>query len=306
MINRHGLSRDLPANVKREVRQRSRFGCVLCRAAVTQYEHIVPEWNDAHVHDPATICLLCPTHHQLVTTGRLPKTAVMRAYTAIQSALEPPPPRDDEFFSLYQANARFILGSCSFESLSTLIEVDGRPVLRYQPVDGDPPYLIDASIRDASGALLFTIDQNEWIGPTDRWDVEQTGSRLVIREGPGQILFEAEKNATANSMAIRKLNMWWPPFHVLLSPSGLEVGQYTADRSRGFYLGFHEWKFYGVRAAIALSTTSGEPQPSRIEVHGGVGARIVGAGITIGAGFAQSLQQGHMSAREVVNGRGDR
>ncbi len=300
MSNRHGLPRSLPADVKREVRQRSRFGCVLCRAAVTQYEHIVPEWHEARVHDPGSICLLCPTHHQMVTSGRLPKSEVMRAYAAIQTSLDPPPPRDDEFFSLYRANARFVLGSCSFSYLSTLIEVDGSPVLRYQPVDGEPPFLIDARIRDASGAALFTIDHNEWIGPTDKWDVEQTGARLVIREGPGQILLDAEKDAVANSLTIRKLNMWWPPFHVLLSPSGLEVGQYSTDLTRGVYLGFHDWQFFGVRAAISLVTVGGELQPSGIEDRGGVGVRFLGTGITIGAGYVQSLQRGHWSARMVA------
>jgi len=38
--NRHGLHRRIPAAVEREVRQRCKFGCVVCRAGFYDYHHI--------------------------------------------------------------------------------------------------------------------------------------------------------------------------------------------------------------------------------------------------------------------------
>ena len=71
MKNDHGLSRHIPEDVKREVRQRSRFGCVIpgCRRAFYEYEHIEPEFKDAKSHDPAAICLVCPNHNPRRTGG---------------------------------------------------------------------------------------------------------------------------------------------------------------------------------------------------------------------------------------------
>jgi magnesium chelatase family protein len=46
-INKHGLSRTIPAEIRREIRQRSKFGCVICRNAIYTYEHIDPTFVNA-------------------------------------------------------------------------------------------------------------------------------------------------------------------------------------------------------------------------------------------------------------------
>jgi hypothetical protein len=75
-VNAHGLSRDIPDPIKREVRQRCGFGCVNCGRAVYQYEHLDPEFVDATLHDPKHIVLLCGWCHDLVTRGLLSKDSV--------------------------------------------------------------------------------------------------------------------------------------------------------------------------------------------------------------------------------------
>ncbi|GAA3997406.1 hypothetical protein GCM10022211_03460 [Sphingomonas humi] len=71
MPNKHGLSRTIPADVKREVRQSCQFGCVRCRASLYQYDHFDPEYADATEHAADGIALLCPTCHDLKTKGVL-------------------------------------------------------------------------------------------------------------------------------------------------------------------------------------------------------------------------------------------
>lgn len=62
--NIHGLARDIPENVRRQVRQECGFGCVICGLAIIQYHHIDPEFVDAEIHDPKKIVLLCGSCHQ--------------------------------------------------------------------------------------------------------------------------------------------------------------------------------------------------------------------------------------------------
>ena len=56
--NDHGLSRTIPEGVKREVRQRCGFGCVICGLGFYDYEHFAPDFVDATEHNPAGMTLL--------------------------------------------------------------------------------------------------------------------------------------------------------------------------------------------------------------------------------------------------------
>src|SRR5205823_2451934 len=62
--------------VKRFIRRRCGFGCVVCGHAVFQYEHVDPPFSDAKIHDPSRITLLCGTCHDRVTRGLLSKSSV--------------------------------------------------------------------------------------------------------------------------------------------------------------------------------------------------------------------------------------
>lgn len=181
--NKHGLSRNIPDPIKREIRQNSAFGCVVCRTAIYTYEHIDPAWSEATAHDSEKMCLLCPTHQDLSTKGRLPKEEIFEAYRRIKNSATPSRPRDPEFFTPYSLNFTIKLGTCSFTGFQSIININGRNVLSYQITDGTPPYLVSGLFCDESGRELFRIVDNEWIGPVDVWDVEQTGRSLIIRRG---------------------------------------------------------------------------------------------------------------------------
>lgn len=73
---RHGVESrpKIPASIKREIRQRCGFGCVICGCPVFDYEHI--EGIGATGHNPSHMTLLCPTHHREKTVGRMPVSVV--------------------------------------------------------------------------------------------------------------------------------------------------------------------------------------------------------------------------------------
>ena len=83
-VNKYGLSRYIPSDVRREVRQRSKFGCVICRRGFYQYEHIDPPFDDATEHNPSHICCLCGSCHDSVTRGHISKEAIKAEYQRIQ------------------------------------------------------------------------------------------------------------------------------------------------------------------------------------------------------------------------------
>jgi len=49
--------------IKREVRQRCGFGCVICGVPIYDYEHMVPH-TEVQEHLANNVTLLCPTHHR--------------------------------------------------------------------------------------------------------------------------------------------------------------------------------------------------------------------------------------------------
>ena len=77
--NKHGLSRTIPEPVKREVRQRCGFGCVVCGSAIVQYHHFNPLFEEAQVHFADGINLLCGKCHDKVTRGMIGDRQVREA-----------------------------------------------------------------------------------------------------------------------------------------------------------------------------------------------------------------------------------
>src|ERR1022692_5207625 len=70
--------RDIPDPIKRTVRQRCGFGCVLCGIPLYEYDHLLG-WANVHRHVAEEITLLCDRHHRERTNGLLPDADVAAA-----------------------------------------------------------------------------------------------------------------------------------------------------------------------------------------------------------------------------------
>jgi hypothetical protein len=77
--NKYGLTRDIPAGVKRAVRRACGFGCVICGHAIIQYEHFNPPFAEAKEHNPEGMALLCGGCHDRKTRGFLSVSTVAQA-----------------------------------------------------------------------------------------------------------------------------------------------------------------------------------------------------------------------------------
>lgn len=184
VTNSHGLSRNIPEAVKREVRIRCGFGCAVCGTTITEYEHFFPDFVDAHNHDSNNIVLLCPTHHSLVTKGILPKEQVA------EFSLNPAA-RKQGFSNLnhpwFQDLPSLKLGGGPLVTGTQVpIQLKGENLIQFErPEEGSNVARISACLRDASGDNFLKIIQNEWQVLTGSWDFKLVGNRYIFNDKSG-------------------------------------------------------------------------------------------------------------------------
>ncbi|RWB53541.1 hypothetical protein [Mesorhizobium sp.] len=198
--NRFGLSRDIPAGVAREVRQRDGFGCVNCGNAIIDYEHFAPEFKDAKEHNATGIVLLCIMCHGLKTRGRLSRES-------IAEAIKSPAARRKGFsfgpFDVGTRHPELVFGNVVARNVPILIQIHGEDVFRIrEPEAPGGPFRISAFVSDRNGAPMMHIVDNEWRTKTSNWDVRVEGDRITINSNirdvdlvlrsnpPDQLVFE--------------------------------------------------------------------------------------------------------------------
>jgi hypothetical protein len=184
-FNKYGLSRDIPRNIRRIVRQRCGFGCIICGNAVVQYEHVDPPFADATTHDPDKIALLCGGCHDKVTRQILSKETVLQ-HLANPKALEKGYSR--EAFDITSSTPMIEFCGTKFHGVKTIVAMMGVEILSVNPPEcPGAPMQISALFCDQQGSEVLRIVSNEWFSSATTWDVEVTGPRIVVRRAPKDI-----------------------------------------------------------------------------------------------------------------------
>lgn len=283
-INKHGLSRDIPAKVERDVRVRSKFGCVFCRSAIYQYEHITPEFSDATEHNSDHICLLCGRCHDKVTKGQISKNSVRRQYEKVQKEAEIRRPFDD--FVLDSHCLTVVLGSSIFHGARTLIEIDGEAVLAIEPPeDGSSFPTISGEFSDENGKDLFRIEKNVWSGRPDAWDLKVEGRAIVIRSAPRKVALKLIVEPP-NKIVVEHLDMRLGNAFLRLRKGSLEVGRVESEAE--YSIGLERFECDGANVGVKVdSTTVKEPTFAGFNIIGGKGLALEGTGIQLGIGASR-------------------
>ena len=287
--NKHGLNRHIPEPICREIRKRSKFGCVVCRCAVSQYEHIDPVFNDAHEHNPDYMCLLCGHCHDKVTRGLLSKSTVKGHYAFVQSSEEVGRPFDE--FDLSSRNLSVTLGSCVFRDVKTLIELDGIRVLAIEPPEEGAAFpTLSGYFTDQTGTELLRIDRNVWYGPVGAWDVEVKGREISVRVGSGLLALKLRVDPPSN-ITVEVLDMYVGTSHLTLRDDLLRVGRKSPNAEH--YVGLERMECNGAEIGVQVDTSSpAEPTFSGLSIKGGEGIDLVGTGIRIAVGAGTMLLGG--------------
>lgn len=282
--NKFGLSRHIPTSVALEVRQRSKFGCVICRCAIYQYEHILPQFSDATSHDAENICLLCGGCHDRVTRGRLSKETVQKKYQLIQST--PDVKRPFEELDLSAPVLSITLGDATFHQTNILLRINGESLLSITPpIDGASFPTLNGVFYDRLGLESLRITDNVWEGKNDAWDITVIGSVVTVTDHSGRIALRFGLSPPGH-VTITHLDMYKDNCHIMCTKGELLVGQINAIGAT--YLGLGGFECHCAEAGICVDSRSGDPiQLTGIRIPGGEGILLDGTGIRIGVGAGQ-------------------
>jgi len=294
-FNTHQLSRTIPDEIKQQIRQNSKFGCVVpnCREAFYEYEHIIPEFKDAKEHNPDKMCLVCPTHNPRRTGKKgqenFSKEDIAGFYTVIRSSESVPEARSESFFYGLKRNPTIIIGNSSFINIESIISIDGRNVFSFITNNFEDPLSPQVTFfgffQDSLGNELLRIENNQWFSPSTHWDVITTNGEVKIWDSSQKLVFHARKLPKMNSIEIVELNMWAAPFHIKIIDGNLSAGRLSKDGREYVYLSVSADYAWG-KCGLYLNSNDYFQRPviSDIEMKGGKGTTMVGSGIWFGKG----------------------
>lgn len=204
--NRYGLSRMIPAEVRRQVRQRCGFGCVRCGLALYDYEHFDPDFKDATAHLVDGITLLCMQCNQKRRRGILSVESVRLANSNPLCRRQGFASESFDFGAEYFEVA---FSGVTFTECDHLIEVNGFPILSINAPQGPAqPYRLSGRFADDTGDITLKIEDNVWSAGADNWDVECVGPRIFIRYGPRNVSLVL-KSQPPRRLVVEKLNMYF-------------------------------------------------------------------------------------------------
>jgi hypothetical protein len=226
----HGEPRNIPADVKRNVRQRCGFGCIFCGSPVFQYDHLV-DFAEVREHDPNNINLLCPNHHIQKTAGRLSRAAVaLRAADPVNKSVD----RSVTGMPLEITgdSVSFRLGSNLFRNSRQSwggefhpLVVEDREAISARWSEG---WLsIDMRLTDEFGAPLLTIEDGELTVSTRQWDFEMIGRTITLRAGPGRIT--TKLSIEADGITVSRGLFAHRRTAVVVTPDACRVGSFVRN-----------------------------------------------------------------------------
>lgn len=180
------------AGIKRQVRKRCGFGCVICGVPIYEYEHML-EWAIVKRHVAEEITLLCPTHHTEKTKGLLPLKKLAAANIdpfnkRIGSTKNYPLHYDGTTIKMILGNSEVSYSNIENGKFVIPLLIDNDALI-YFNVEDDQIF-VNLNMFNSNNDCVFQVIANEIIINLENWDVEWVGLKLTIRENLGNILLE--------------------------------------------------------------------------------------------------------------------
>lgn len=220
MTNKYKLSRTIPAEVKRKVRQRCGFGCVVCGSAIYDYEHFNPEFNEAREHNPDGIALLCPTDHARKRKKLLSNEQYLKSIAnpmALQLKKAYAEWETDDFAPTV------VVGQKIFTGGTSILIVDGKLLLGFKGPEeiGSPPRL-NFRFFDRKQNEVFSIINNEISVFSDSFDIATTGNIWTVRSKLYNVDLKIELNPP-NNIIIRQLHFHYKKWELIAKDEKFEL-----------------------------------------------------------------------------------
>ncbi len=182
----------IPQDIKRSVRQRCGFGCVICGSIPYDYDHI-EEYSTVKEHEAKNLTLLCKKHHGEKTLGFLPPEVVASAnekpfnLRAERTGSRKLHFSDDGITATIGNNAIKFIPRGDDAEFSPL-HINQTPVLSF--TFSDDQVLLNFTVSDKENNKILEIIENEVTHSTVLWDAEWRSNMLTIRERNRRILLK--------------------------------------------------------------------------------------------------------------------
>jgi trigger factor len=210
---------DIPSPMKREIRQRCGFGCVICGKLLFTYEHL-EGWANVERHVASEITLLCDHHQRERTNGLLPLQDVREADKNPYNKRTSVSPAYQLHYS--GATCAIVIGGnvCKRDRLRDgdrliAIMVDRQPILGFTFDQGR--LLLMLELFNDQGERTLWIEENELRLCPSPWDVEFEGRRFTVREGRAEFHLDIEF-APPDKIEIQRGRLSMNGFEVIIRP----------------------------------------------------------------------------------------
>jgi len=189
--NKYGLTRPPPDNVKRLVRRRCGFGCVLCGNAIITYEHFDPPFKDAKSHNTEGITLLCGGHQIESMKGLLSKGRIAKADA------DPCCRRQGHAQSVFDLGGQqpptLVLGTTKVRAIGDVLRINGSSVVQvHAPEARANVWRLSATFPAEDGKVLCRIVENELQVNSANVDVVQEARRFTILDRERSVVLGME------------------------------------------------------------------------------------------------------------------
>lgn len=226
--NKYGLARYIGEAVRREVRRRCGFGCVICGDAIITYEHFDPPFKDAKHHDPKGITLLCGGHQLETTKGLLSKT------TIAEHDKDPHSKQTGQarlLFDLGGRKPRLLFGGAHVTECGPKIEIDGRTMLKIDPPEQrSSRWRLSCDFTDQHNNIICKIIENELVLKSNNIDVKTNGSCLSIHSDK-EVLLDI-KLYPPDILEIRKYGVYTANGRITIRKEKVYADDYTKTATR--------------------------------------------------------------------------
>lgn len=180
----------IPSAIKRGVRQKCHFGCVICGIPIFDYDH-VEEWSKTKVHEADNLILLCDAHHRAKTNGRL-NLDYLQKKIANPANKSRAMTAKEEVGVIFGSEFKAVIGSNYFTQTVSdgarvpMIVVDDEVAVGCSVEDGR--ILLHLRLYDEAGDLALFVEAGEIQVSTGVWDYKFEGRRVTISSGLRKIV----------------------------------------------------------------------------------------------------------------------
>lgn len=179
------VNRYIPADIRRQLRQESFFGCAKCGCPILEYHHIVPFAEEAH-HNPEHMIALCPTCH-----SRLGKLSPKKCYDLKANPFNKKTGKIRGELGTAKSTNSFLVGSCTYINTPVIFSYFDAPIIRYSIEDGQT--LLDIYIPKEDMWPDILIEKNDLtVNFGGKWDIDFRTNFLRVQKERGSTYFQID------------------------------------------------------------------------------------------------------------------